>query len=484
MSAKFVSETHPIEHNAVIGARKTTKDGTKLKWQMRYYCPVKKSNIYRQLKLDYEEGSRSNLSDAIKKARVLYQKLDGAAKATGDATGQKTLRVLLLEFLDDVERKVEINEGLVSKGRPPIHYIPKGREDSYWRNTTLAYYRPLLRDAVIPFFIDEGVYDMETYDIDLWRVEGFALWIYENLPEKSPTYIAYGIALIRQIFRYGYQYKNAVGDRVVLVKGIPSPDRPVNKYKQRARRNLKQKEYNKILDGVDEECNRLKLLYQETELDFHKDRYDRYYQFWLFLRIIIFCGYRPSGGEVEHTVLKLNDFVITNKGTDKEKRFIKRTEKNKVYQAPLLPEAWVYHDALLKFHELNGNVYNKDTGEWSLTPYAFFHTGNYKSRYSRGDKIKTFRHLWYAIIDKVGIDNPVGAPANERLVPYSLRGYFITMRLRNSSVDIGKLSKSVGTSTRMIEQTYYDFIISSEWDTLTGSDNEILSRRKGLLKYL
>ena len=321
MSQKFVSETHPIEHNALIGARATTKSGGKLKWQMRYYCSVRKSNIYRQLGLDYEEGSRSNLSEAIKKARIVYDKLDKAVKATGNATGQKTLQSLIEEFIEDVEHKVKINEDLLSKGRPPLHYIPKGKEDSFWRKYTLDYYRPLLRDTLIPYLKDTGVYDKETYDIDLWKVEGYSHWVNDKFPEKSPTYISYGIALIRQIFRYGYEYVNAGGERMPLVRGVPTPERPKKRMRQRARRNLKQEEYNQILDGVDKECEKLKKLYLETRMDFHKDRYDRYYQFWLFLRIITFCGYRPFGGEVEHTVLRLDDFIIMNRGTDKEQRY-------------------------------------------------------------------------------------------------------------------------------------------------------------------
>ena len=481
MSNKFVSPTHPINDTAIIGARNA---GKSLRWQMRYYCKIKRQNIYKQLGLLYEEGSQSNLKEALLKAQKIHNDLTLAVKTTGNALTSKTLADIIEEFLQDVLVKADENEKRLSEKLTPIHYIPKGQGDSFWRKTTINYYKPLFRDSLMPFFNEVGVLNKKTLDIDLWDVEDYQVWVNQNQPEKSPTYISYGIAAIRQIFGYGYRYVNSEGKRAPLFKGIPSPNRPKRQLKQRARRNLKQDEYNLILSKVDEICNTLKKQYEENKSPFYKDRFDKYYQFWLFLRMITWCGYRPFGGEVEHTVLKMNDFRIEYKGTDREQRFIRRQEKNKDYLAPLLPEAFEFHDALLKFHEANGNVYDAKTDTWSLTPYAFFHTGNYKNRYSRGDKIKNFREIWNRVIKMCGIRNPKGVPASERLVPYSLRGYFITMRLRNSNVDIGKLSKSVGTSTRMIEQTYYDFIVSAEWKELTETNIDVALRRSSPVTYL
>ena len=480
MSNKFISEVHPIENNVVIGAKNA---GKTTRWQMRYYCPIGKKNHYKQLGLLYEEGSRSNYNEAVSKARAIYKDLIKAANATGDPLAFKSLHILIREFLEDVEAKALINEERIAQGFEPLHYIPKGTGDSYWRKTTLDYYKPIFRDSLIPYFEAKSIYKINALDIELWKVEDYTQYVNETAPEKSPTYISYGIAAIRQVFGFAYRYTNKNGIRTPLVKGIPTPDRPKRRIKQRARRNLKREEYNKILDGVNKRCEDLKRKYLDKRTPFYKDKYDRYYQFWLFLRIITWCGYRPYGGDVEHTILRMDDFKIEVIG-DKEQRFIKRKEKNKEYLAPLLPEAWVYHDALIEFHRKNGNVYNHDAGEWSLTPYAFFHTGRYEGRYNRGDKIKTFRELWNKVIDAQKIKNIKGAPASERLVPYSLRGYFITMRLRHSDVDIGKLSKSVGTSTRMIEQTYYDFIASSEWDSLTKTDVDAESRRKLVIDYV
>lgn len=52
------------------------------------------------------------------------------------------------------------------------------------------------------------------------------------------------------------------------------------------------------------------------------------------------------------------------------------------------------------------------------------------------------------------------------ILGYSLRGFFITMSLHNG-VDAQKLANSLGTSPRMIDQTYDDFQTEAEMDELT-----------------
>jgi site-specific recombinase XerD len=58
-----------------------------------------------------------------------------------------------------------------------------------------------------------------------------------------------------------------------------------------------------------------------------------------------------------------------------------------------------------------------------------------------------------------------GTARKDKLVPYSLRGFFITMSL-NRGVDVRKLAKSLGTSVRVIDQTYDDFQTERELDEL------------------
>ena len=95
MSNKFVSETYPVNDNAVIGAKNAGKN---LRWQMRYYCNKRKSNVYKSLGLLYEEGSQSNLREAIKKATEIHNTLTVSVMTTGDALTNKTLEDVIIEF--------------------------------------------------------------------------------------------------------------------------------------------------------------------------------------------------------------------------------------------------------------------------------------------------------------------------------------------------------------------------------------------------
>ena len=58
-----------------------------------------------------------------------------------------------------------------------------------------------------------------------------------------------------------------------------------------------------------------------------------------------------------------------------------------------------------------------------------------------------------------------GTSPTDKLVPYSLRGFAITMAIREGVPAI-TLAASLGTSVRMLEQTYYDFMPEAEFDTL------------------
>ena len=60
------------------------------------------------------------------------------------------------------------------------------------------------------------------------------------------------------------------------------------------------------------------------------------------------------------------------------------------------------------------------------------------------------------MLEGLGLDAEAGTPQSERLVPYALRAYYITQRLRNGA-DIYQVSQACGTSPKMIEIIYDDF---------------------------
>ena len=65
------------------------------------------------------------------------------------------------------------------------------------------------------------------------------------------------------------------------------------------------------------------------------------------------------------------------------------------------------------------------------------------------------------MLNDLGLKAPPKTPQSQKLVPYALRGFFITMSIRNG-VDVRKLANSLGTSERVIDQTYYDFQTEKE----------------------
>ena len=96
----------------------------------------------------------------------------------------------------------------------------------------------------------------------------------------------------------------------------------------------------------------------------------------------------------------------------------------------------------------------------------FAHTTTKKDTWDKGEPILSFRKQWETMLRALDLWLPWGTQANEKLVPYSMRGFHVTMSIRNG-VDVRKLAKSLGTSPRMIDQTYDDFQTDAEIDELT-----------------
>ena len=65
-------------------------------------------------------------------------------------------------------------------------------------------------------------------------------------------------------------------------------------------------------------------------------------------------------------------------------------------------------------------------------------------------------------------------------MPYSLRHYYLTARIRHGDVPLLQLANAGGTSVRMLEQTYFDFIASKEYERLTRMDKALPDEFKAL----
>jgi integrase len=184
---------------------------------------------------------------------------------------------------------------------------------------------------------------------------------------------------------------------------------------------------------------------------------------------------RPSSGWTDRTLLRWSDIEIINEGTDSELWFINRTEKTQdfgddpakyIIQKPVIPD--------LKRLKL---LY-KERGI-SDPEFIFCHTKNGARGAAQGEVIKSFRRQWENLLTQIGIPNPKHAPQSERLSPYSIRGFYITMRLRYGKMNIDQIASACNTSAAMVRRIYRDWDIEQETESLTkGIPNYDESRQR------
>ena len=103
--------------------------------------------------------------------------------------------------------------------------------------------------------------------------------------------------------------------------------------------------------------------------------------------------------------------------------------------------------------------------------YLFQHTYDKENSWKKGDPILNFRSTWRNMLRDLGLAMPKGSPAHETLVPYALRGYFITMRLRDGGMRIEDLAEATGTSVPVIREIYYEFSTRKQYSDLTSGSH-------------
>ena len=176
-------------------------------------------------------------------------------------------------------------------------------------------------------------------------------------------------------------------------------------------------------------------------------------QFWCWLNFVSWTGFRPPSGSVEKNLPRWSDIKITEDG----KRILERRDKVRGgYKCPISPRAYKFLDFLKKHQEENG----LEDCEW-----IFAHTRSRAGSHEKGDPIKSFKTPWQNMLKELGLWKDWGTSPTEKLVPYSLRGFAITMAIKDE-VPVITLAKSLGTSVKMIEQTYYNFLPEQEFETL------------------
>ena len=434
---KFVSETIPIDDHAEIGA---VQRGNNKYWYVRMYWKEGKQSSYKSLGLTYEKGlasSRLARKEGLKK----YEEFLAKVSIGLSPTSTTEIGSITEEYFRTIEQQSIENDALLEKGKPAKWNVKGGNGfHSVYRTSQVASLIPYLQE----FWKTLPNQDMAS--ITWKQLEGFNDWMNLNY-NLSPSRRAKCITQIRMIWRHGREKG--------YVNWIPDVSRPPQQLKERARRNLQEEEWERMREWA---LNQVKALRKDKYA--RQEQKDIAQQFFYWFQVISWTGVRPPNGSVIKNLLKWDSYVIVKRKGESEKRlFTRYGEKGHDYVATIHPRGWRYFDALMAFH--------KERGTFREGGYMFVHTHGKEGSYSVGDPIKNFYKQWTKMLKELGLNSPKGTPQNAKLVPYALRGYYITMRLRYGKVSIDKLAKACGTSAKIILQTYYDFSSEKEYDELT-----------------
>lgn len=415
----------------MLGKKATGKNAF---WYVRMYWKDRGESEYRSTKILYEDN-QSSLFRAKKRGNEIWQEFLAAVSVGDNPRKAKSIKSVADDYKKQYRWWAEENERL---GRDV--YIVKGTRvvkghSPYWTTAKADKADNILRH------LEDFWKTLPTQDFrkiterDLSR---FSEWAAVNR-DWSPSWTHQNITQIRMIWRYAF-------DEGLADFHSPTIFRPPAQTSERAGRSLQADEWLKMVYYAKEK-------YESIEPKNKSAQYnkDAALQFWVWLNFVSWTGFRPPSGKVIKNLPQWNDLKETKSGD----LILVRRDKTQ-YEAPVFKEAHEYLDFLRNFQK------QREID----SPYIFAHSRDKAGVHRKGDPIKSFRKQWETMLKETGLwDGEWGLERSEKLVPYSLRGFFITMSL-NRGVDVRKLAKSLGTSVRVIDQTYDDFQTERELDEL------------------
>ena len=432
----------PLDEGCVLGFSKARKNAV---WYVRMYWKDGNppQSVYKSCGVPYED-SRASRNKAKRKANQLWKDHVAAVVAGDSPIKARSAKSVAESYAKQILFWASENER-TGKDIYPIKgtRVVKGHSP-YWTKAKVKAVNNLLKELT-GYTNDKGEYISGFFDslptqdfrkITQRDLSRFSEWAALNR-EWSPSWTHRVITQIRMVWRFAFD--EGWGDF------IPSPFRPPAQLEERKRRPLQEEEWLRMVNWAKEKYESIEPV--NGSAAYNKDAA---LQFWAWLNVVSWTGFRPPAGSVEKNLLRWNDIIDGPNDT----RILVRKDKTQ-YQAPILPQAYPFLDFLKSWQQQRGID----------SPYIFAHTRDKTGVHKKGDPVKSFRKQWENMLVSLKLWEDWGTPQSEKLVPYSLRGFFITMSLRNG-VDVRKLAKSLGTSVRVIDQTYDNFNTAKEMDEL------------------
>jgi len=416
-----------LDDGCVLGTSISRNNRT---WYVRMYWRTGKSAVYKSTKIAYEDSVASK-RNAKREANKLWSAFLAKVEKGDSPTSVRTVKNVADSYNRHIRELAQKN----AEAKKPIHLIRGGRGESYWTHEKVDAVENILRHLE-SFWktLNEGKEFRQITERDLDR---FFEWSRE-WKDWSPSWTNRVITQIRMIWHFGRD------------KGWtdlkPSPTRPKENIAERARRNLKEEEWRAMMNYARDRATSARAEFRVGAVN-----KDSALQFWMWLNFISWTGIRPP--TTRNNALRWSDIRTTEKGG----RIITRTVKATKEQAAILPQCFPYLDFLKEFQSRRG---------LEDCEFMFAHTTTKRDTWDKGEPILGFKKQWETMLKELDLWLPWGTPANEKLVPYSMRGFHVTMSIRNG-VDVRKLAKSLGTSPKMIDQTYDDFQTDAEIEELT-----------------
>jgi site-specific recombinase XerD len=435
----------PFEDDAWLGTR-ASKNGEY--WYLRVRWKQKAAYHFQSLRLKYEP-SEASINLARKKAERHYERMLRSIRAGVQPNVRLTPEFLRIKYLADIKEKAYKNDELSL----PIHRVEGGR--GFWSvqryldvkakiGRTLEEKQSGKKDEDRKRVAEPGpieIFFKEELPSQLVKIrqrdlQKFLPWAMERY-EWAPATVNRALVQIRMMWRFAHNQG--------WVDFVPTLSQQPAQLIERQRRKLKPDEYKRIHETARKRYQDI-LDLPEDERD--NQKLDLYYQFHLWILIVSNTGIRPPEGRVERLLIRWEDIHETSDGS----RFLKRrNEKSHLnYEAVIQPNAHQYIDALRDLQKRRG----------VKTDYLFAHTFDKLNRrgFRKGDPIKSFKRQWDTTLKLAGLDSPVGTPQRDKLVPYSLRAWFMTNRLESSdTLRVEDLARATGTSPEIITKLYYDF---------------------------